>query len=276
MVGPGGKGTITMEFTDNRLTLAILYELIRQEVESRGIEVTPEMLQQAETQARLEFAPEGPAADAVWAQFPSWFQREAVENTANLLALREAFGAGSLDDAELEAIFNENPQRFGLICARHIIVPTEEEAAAVKAQLDGGADFAEVAAASGTDGSAASGGLLYTEGEACPSASGFVGDFVDGAVSVPTGEITGPVQTEFGWHIITVDEFEEVPFAEAKEAVRAYATQNAGTALREFVAEAAKGDITVDPKYGSWDAAATSVRAPSLTTSSSPATTAAG
>ena len=205
VVGPGGKGTITMEFTDNRLTLAILYELIRQEVESRGLEVTPEMLQEAEAQAKVEFAPEGPAADAVWAQFPSWFQREAVENTANLLALRESFGAGSLDDAELEAIFNENPQRFGLICARHIIVPTEEEAAAVKAELDAGADFAE-----------------------------------------------------------------------AKEAVRAYATQNAGTALREFVAEAAKGDISVDPKYGSWDAAATSVRAPSLTTSSSPATTAAG
>ena len=93
---------------------------------------------------------------------------------------------------------------------------------------------------------------------------------------MPTGEITGPVQTEFGWHIITVDQFEEVPFAEAKEAVRAYATQNAGTALREFVAEAAKGDISVDPKYGSWDPAATSVQAPSLTTSSSPATTAAG
>ena len=276
VVGPGGKGTITMEFTDNRLTLAILYELIRQEVESRGLEVTPEMLQEAEAQAKVEFAPEGPAADAVWAQFPSWFQERAVENTANLLALRESFGAGSLEDAELEAVYNENPQRFGLMCARHILVPTEEEAAAVKAQLDAGADFAEVAAAKGTDGSASTGGFLYTEGEPCPSASGFVSDFVDGAIAVPTGEITGPVQTDFGWHIITVDKFEEVPFAEAKEAVRAYATQNAGTALREFVAEAAKGDISVDPKYGSWDPAATSVQEPSLTTSSSPATTAAG
>jgi parvulin-like peptidyl-prolyl isomerase len=275
VVGPGGQGTITMQFTDNRLTLAILYELVRQAVDERGLTITPEIRAQAETAARGEFAPAGPSADAVWAEFPGWFQEQAVENTANLIALRESLGAGSLDDAALQAIFEDNPQQFALMCARHIIVGSEEEAAQIRAQLDDGADFAEVAAASGTDGSAASGGMLYTEGQPCPAASGFVSDFVVGATSVPTGEIAGPFETEFGWHVTRVDSLEQPTFEQAKESVRAFAAQSAGTALRDLIAEGARGDITVDPKYGSWDAETLSVIAPALTTATTtPATTA--
>jgi len=254
IMGPGGDGTITMQFTANTLRLNIVLELIAQEVERRGLEVTPEVRAEAEEQAKTLFGPAGPAADAVWAAFPGWFQRQTVDGVSNLLALQRDLGGGTLDDAALKELYDENPALFGRLCARHILVASEADAAALKAELDAGADFADLAREHGTDGSAANGGLLYTEGEECPQASQFDADFVAGATSVPTGEVAGPVQTQFGWHVVQVDEAVEVPFEEARSAVQAYASQRASAAFSEFLAEANRGDITVNPRYGFWDA----------------------
>ncbi|NJN96530.1 MAG: hypothetical protein HC875_21705 [Anaerolineales bacterium] len=89
--------------------------------------------------------------------------------------------------------------------ARHILVETEEEAKAVIERLDKGDDFAVLAEELSTDtGSGAQGGDL-----------GFVprGRFVevvDEAVfTLPIGEISEPIQSDFGWHVIEVLEREE-------------------------------------------------------------------
>jgi parvulin-like peptidyl-prolyl isomerase len=263
VIGPGGTGTATMEFADSRLRLDILYELVRQEVDKQGIEVTDEMRQQAPAAAMantLNFVPEQ-LRDQIWSAFPASFRDRAAEDAAYLLALQDHLG-GNLTDEELQAIYNEDPAKFGLLCARHILVPTKEQADQLRAELDGGADFAEVAAQNGTDASAQEGGRLYQEGQDCPAASTFVPEFVEGALSVPTGEVAGPVQTQFGWHLILVDKAEEKPFSEVKDAVQQSAATQANSALNDVLAEAAKSDITVDPKYGTWDPATANIVAP--------------
>lgn len=86
--------------------------------------------------------------------------------------------------------------------AAHILVATEEEANALKAELAGGADFAELAKAKSTDtGSGANGGDLGWFGLGM-----MVKPFEDAVVGAKVGEVTGPVKTDFGYHLILVKE----------------------------------------------------------------------
>jgi peptidyl-prolyl cis-trans isomerase C len=86
--------------------------------------------------------------------------------------------------------------------AAHILVETKEEADAIKAELTGGADFAEIAKAKSTDtGSGANGGDLGWFGLGM-----MVKPFEDAVVAAKVGEVTGPVQTDFGFHLILVKE----------------------------------------------------------------------
>ena len=86
--------------------------------------------------------------------------------------------------------------------AAHILVDTQEAADKLKADLAGGADFAELAKANSTDtGSGANGGDLGWFGMGM-----MVKPFEDAVVAAKVGEVTGPVQSEFGWHLILVKE----------------------------------------------------------------------
>lgn len=86
--------------------------------------------------------------------------------------------------------------------ALHILVDTEEKAKELKAQLDGGADFAELAKANSTDtGSGAQGGDLGWFGLGT-----MVKPFEDAVVAAKVGEVTAPIKSDFGWHLILVKE----------------------------------------------------------------------
>ncbi|HEV2107182.1 MAG TPA: peptidylprolyl isomerase [Thermomicrobiales bacterium] len=100
-----------------------------------------------------------------------------------------------------DAVAAQVGQTSEQVLASHILVETEDLARQIRAALDQpGADFAAIAAEQSTDtGSGANGGDLgwFTRGE-------MVEPFEEVAFSLPPGEISQPVQTEFGWHIIYV------------------------------------------------------------------------
>jgi len=86
--------------------------------------------------------------------------------------------------------------------ARHILVKTEAEAKSIISELDKGADFAALAKQHSTDPGAGSGGDLGYF-----SRSNMVKDFADAAFALPAGQYTKtPVKTEFGWHVIKVED----------------------------------------------------------------------
>jgi peptidyl-prolyl cis-trans isomerase C len=86
--------------------------------------------------------------------------------------------------------------------ARHILLATEAEAKSVIAQLDKGADFAALAKQHSKDPNAGSGGDLGYFGR-----DDMVAEFAEAAFSVPVGQYTKtPVETEFGWHVIKVED----------------------------------------------------------------------
>ena len=86
--------------------------------------------------------------------------------------------------------------------ARHILVATEDEAKAVRAELEGGRDFAELAKEKSTDPSAQqNGGDLGFFGKGM-----MVKPFEDAAFSLEAGKISEPIKSDFGWHIIKLEE----------------------------------------------------------------------
>ena len=86
--------------------------------------------------------------------------------------------------------------------ASHILVATEDEAKSLKGELDGGADFAVLASAHSTDtGSAVNGGDLGWFGVGM-----MVKPFEDAVIKMKAGDISAPIKTDFGWHLIKLKE----------------------------------------------------------------------
>jgi peptidyl-prolyl cis-trans isomerase C len=119
--------------------------------------------------------------------------------------------------------------------AAHILVETEEEANDLLAQIEGGADFAALATEHSQDpGSGANGGSLGWFG-----LGRMVPEFEAAVVGLEPGGLAGPVQTQFGWHLIRLDETRETtppPLdavrAEVENQVRQEAVQAELEALR--------------------------------------------
>lgn len=84
--------------------------------------------------------------------------------------------------------------------AAHILVSTKQEAEKIKAQLDKGASFAKLAKQDSKDGSAANGGDLGWFGKGM-----MVKPFEDAVMKLKPGQVSDPVQTQFGWHIIKLE-----------------------------------------------------------------------
>jgi peptidyl-prolyl cis-trans isomerase C len=93
--------------------------------------------------------------------------------------------------------------------ARHILVATEADAVKVLAELKAGGDFATIAKARSSDPGAANGGDLgfFKKGDMVP-------EFAEVAFALKPGETsTKPVKTQFGWHVIKVEERRDAPAA---------------------------------------------------------------
>jgi parvulin-like peptidyl-prolyl isomerase len=239
-------------FAAGFLELSILLELIGQEFEERGLETTPEDLEAA----RASFAPELAAyLEELPEDFVDWF----VEWNAQLAVLRDSL-AGETEVAEVtdeavRAFYDENIADYeNQVCARHILLETAEEADAVLAELEGGADFATIATDRSIDPSAATNGGDLGCGPADQYVEPFAAAISDGEV----GEYLGPVETEFGNHVIVVDSRGTTPFEEAEVDIRTQLEQEAAgapaAAFNELFEELiASADVTVSSRYGSWN-----------------------
>lgn len=108
-------------------------------------------------------------------------------------------------EAELRAYFTDNQDRYGQpeeVRVQHILVATESEALDVKKELAAGADFAELAKERSLDAQTKDqGGELgwIQKGQLDPA-------FEEAAFALEPGEVSDPVETSYGWHVIRVEE----------------------------------------------------------------------
>lgn len=117
-------------------------------------------------------------------------------------------------DDEIKKYFEENKEEFAKVDASHILVEDEQTANDIKAKLDNGEDFASLAKEYSKDtASAQNGGALgaFAKGK-------MVKEFEDAAFSMKEGEISAPVKSQFGYHIIKVNSIKD-SFEDSKEEI---------------------------------------------------------
>ncbi|MGE4325966.1 MAG: peptidylprolyl isomerase [Pseudodonghicola sp.] len=116
--------------------------------------------------------------------------------------------------------------------ASHILVETEDEAKAIRKELDDGADFAELAKTKSTGPSGPNGGELgwFSKGMMVP-------EFEDAVMALKPGEVSEPVQTQFGWHIVKLNEEREKPAPALEEVHDQLAAELQQKAVADHVKE---------------------------------------
>mmetsp|Transcript_26830 Transcript_26830/g.34986 ORF Transcript_26830/g.34986 Transcript_26830/m.34986 type:complete len:283 (+) Transcript_26830:51-899(+) len=173
--------------------LAILSALI--DVKSLAKKATADKMDQdAVFQKRLEFLKDRSLHNA-------YFQKNVIANISDE-EVKARF------EKEIAAIEPEQELR-----ARHILVKTAEEANAIIAELDGGADFVELAKTKSTGPSGPQGGDLgfFGKGQMVPP-------FEAAAFALEAGAYTkAPVQTQFGFHVIKLEEKRDRPLPKFEE-----------------------------------------------------------
>ncbi|MGB5380180.1 MAG: peptidylprolyl isomerase [Acidimicrobiia bacterium] len=164
---------------------------------------------------------------------------------AVIVAVTPTIETPTLEDAQ--ATIDENPLQFTQVCASHILVETEGEAVAVTERVDAGEDFAAVATEVSIDtGTGPGGGSL-----GCNAAASYVPEFAAAAAEAPIGEVTEPVETEFGYHVIVV---ESRTIATPEEVQLLMEDQAVSAATNEWLLEAiTTADVTVEAEYGTWE-----------------------
>ena len=236
------------------LSQMIQAELLSQAAEDLGIEITEDDIQ-AERENIIEqvggeeafeqiIEENGLTEDDVRSQIRDLIVERKVEESLG--------GDIEVTQADVRAFYEENrATRFDRVRASHILVQTKEEADAALARARAGEDFAALAQELSQDpGSAQQGGDLgeFTRGRLVP-------EFEEAAFSANVGDLVGPIQTEFGWHVIKVTGRVNPTLEEATEEIRGELEQQrraeARTAFRqEHFADA---DVRVNPRLGRWN-----------------------
>jgi parvulin-like peptidyl-prolyl isomerase len=223
------------------LTLLIQAKIIENLAEEEGIEVD-----EAEAEARIEADVEQSGGEEALSEMLAsqdltfeLYRDVLVPTQLRVDVLRQRLAA---DEPPLE-----------MRTVRHILVESEEEAQEIVDELEGGADFAALAQERSTDtGSGAQGGDL---GSAPRGA--YVPEFDEAAWEADVDEIVGPIESQFGFHVLQVTDTEETAVEDMDVQ---QLDQLVGQALGARIQQAFDGaEVSVDSAFGEWDPVQTAV-----------------
>jgi peptidyl-prolyl cis-trans isomerase C len=138
-----------------------------------------------------------------------------------------------------EVFVAENPPTEQMR-ASHILVEAKENAQAIAEEVRGGGDFAEVARRESTGPSASAGGDLgyFEKGQMVPT-------FAEAAFALEADEVSDPVQTQFGWHVIKRVDRRQTPPPSLDEVRGELTQQLTGEIMGEVLSEAREG-VTIE------------------------------
>lgn len=220
-------------------------DLLLQQAQRAGQQVTPEMSGMAKDEVvRREIFAQEAEKRGIAATADYKAQMELARQSILIRELFEDFKKKSpVTDAESKAEYDKfKTQSTGVeYRARHILVEGEDDAKALIAQIKGGAKFEDLAKAKSKDpGSGENGGDLdFAKPES------YVPEFGAAMTKLKKGEMTeAPIKTQFGWHIIKLDDTREAQFPEF-DAVKAQIQQRLAQAkLQKFQDDMRKGART--------------------------------
>lgn len=176
------------------------------------------------------------AEDKKIADTPDFKQKLAFTRSRLLMdTLLDQEGKAAVTDAALKQVYDDAAKQISgeqEVHARHILVETEDKAKDIIAKLKKGADFAELAKKESKDPGASDGGDLgfFTKDQMVP-------EFSAAAFALEPGKISDPVKSQFGWHVIKVEEKrarKAPPFDQVKPQLEAFVVRKAQA---EYVAK---------------------------------------
>jgi hypothetical protein len=178
--------------------------------------------------------------------------RQSLEQSGSFPGLTPENNSALAQLVEWQALIDvvsRNPEllRGNVLCSRHILLDSEAEADEVLALLEEGEDFGDLARERSTDPSAAT-----NAGDlGCAPRGSFVPEFEDAAYGAEPGDVVGPVETQFGFHVIEVLPVPESALGAAAGAVQGGLISGESPLYGEVFADR---EVGVDPRFGSWDA----------------------
>jgi hypothetical protein len=253
-----GKDTVDPRLSAGWLTAVIYDKVVTHEFDRRHLTITPADMDAARTQLASEFGND----PAIPTAFPKWFQQRVLDRNARAVAVRGALTGIDLSDDSLRKYFDAHQDDFSQNCLSHILVKTKAEADAAEAQIKAAVAsgqklddaFADAAKKTSIDtGSGSKGGDL-----GCNPKGTFIPDFEKAASELPVGQLSDPVQTQYGFHIILVREHRQATFDTSKDAVKTAVNAQTSDAYRTFLSSAVESArVTVDQRYGTFQPPAT-------------------
>lgn len=246
-------------FQRRELNQLIEHELLAQAAKELDVTVPPgevdkRLAQYADQLGGMEQLQKSAAADGVAPKD----LRMAVSDLVLGDALGDKLTADAVVDPQaLQAAYQANIDQFDQVRSAHILVADEKTARSLLAQVKADpSKFADLAARYSTDtGSKANGGELGFAGR-----SKLVKPFSDAIFNGKVGDIT-IAHSQFGWHVIKIEERKTTTLAEAAPQLRrTILGQQRDKALSDYLAKTAKRlKVSVNPRYGTWDAASHTV-----------------
>ena len=188
---------------------------------------------------------------------------EFERHKALMEALLQDAGKAAMTDDAMHKIYDEAIKQTPNeeeVHARHILVATEGEAKDIEAQLKKGTDFATLAKEKSKDPGAAEGGDLgyFTKEQMVP-------EFAEAAFKLEKGQTSDPVKTQFGWHIIKLEDKRIKPtptFDQVKGQLQSYVARRAQAELVDNLRKTATIE-RLDRPAGPSDSSALNPAAPS-------------
>lgn len=177
-----------------------------------------------------------------------------LQNERRSLMAGEVIGAisqAAITDEALQAAYDArfaDVEEVNEFNASHLLVETEEEAQAAKTRIDDGAAFADVARDVSTGPTGPNGGNLGWF-----SAGAMVPEFEETIMALEVGEVSEPFETQFGWHVATLNEIRVQPQPTLEEMRPQLANEIQEAAITAKIDELAAAQVVVKPEPGDFD-----------------------
>lgn len=232
------------------LGAAVQWQVIEHAAQNEySITPTPEEIDEGVARLVEDFADGATTAEFLEAQnISEEVLRESAVQQLIQDTVREALSTTVDQPTEDEAQqqIDSAPLQWTTVCVAHILVATEDEADAIIARVEGGDEFGVVAGEASTDtGSGSDEGNL-----GCTTPTDFVPEFADATMSAEIGELAGPVETEFGFHVILVESREEPTVDGVMESLLEARVDSAVSDW--YLDKLGAANVNVVGEYGTW------------------------
>lgn len=253
----GTEGAFDSALIANLLTMRVWFTVLTDRVEEEGL---TSLLEDtiAEVGDTLPGQFDQQFGEGAWDGFSAGFRDRIILQ----FALPEMLGRWATEEVgdDPEAFFDANPDAFTEICVSHVLVglqggrtPAEADVAAraLRDRIEAGEDFAAIAANESDDpAAAAEGGALGCGSQA---ALQFDPTFEAAAFALEEGEVSDPVATQFGSHVITVTERTNPDFDDVGDTIQNVMAQAVTDLQNDFLfGTICDANVDVDRRYGMW------------------------